>query len=68
MDKIHYKAFQELFKHLGINPFEFRELNKDKVEGHFPNLPYREPKADIKKLSQAIWGKEKRNGKWRFGR
>lgn len=67
MDKIHYMAFKELFKHLGINPYEFRELNKDKVEGHFPNLPDREPKADIKKLSKAIWG-EKTRSIWRIGK
>lgn len=65
MDKIHYGALQELLKHLGINPYEFMRLNEDKVEGWFPDLPDRVPKADIKELSRAIWGREKKNGiKW----
>lgn len=66
MDKIHYGAFQELFKHLGINPYEFRELCKDKVEGHFPNLPDRTALVQPKELVDVIW-KEKKSNKGFFG-
>jgi len=67
MDKIHYGAFQELFKALGVNPFEFRKLSEGKVEGHFPDMPERVAKVDVKELARVIWG-EKKSGKWRFGR
>lgn len=69
MDKIHYGSFQELFKHLGVNPYEFRQLSEGKVEGHFPDLPDRVPKVDVKELARVIWGEEKKHErKWRFGR
>jgi hypothetical protein len=56
MDRpITYQVFRDLFKLLGINPFEFRKLSDGKVAGYFPDLPEREPKANVEELAQVIW-------------
>ncbi len=55
---IHYGVFQELFKELGINPYEFRVLSGDNVKGFFPDLPGRKPKVDINKLALVLWGEK----------
>ena len=61
---IHYEAFAELFKHLGINPYEFYKLSEGRVEGWFPDLPEREPKVDVKEFADLVWGRKKK--KWRI--
>lgn len=55
MHKLHYSAFQELFKELGINPYDFLIISGDKVQGWFPDLPDREPVASVDKLAHVIW-------------
>lgn len=59
MDKIHYGAFKELFKALGVNPVEFKKLSTGKVEGHFPDMPSRTPTVDVKELARVIWNEPK---------
>ena len=67
MDKIHYGAFKELFKELGVNPAEFRKLSEGKTVGHFPNEPERVSKVDVKELARVIWSEPKKS-KWRLRR
>lgn len=62
---IHYEAFKELFKELGVNPLEFHNLSKGKVKGWFPDVP-RDPKVNVEELARVIWNEPKKKGlfKW----
>lgn len=64
-NRIHYEAFQELFKELGINPVEFYNLSKGKVKGWFPDVQ-RTPKVDVEEFARVVWGEPKKKGffKW----
>lgn len=55
MDKIHYSVFKELFKTFGINPHDFWIISGDRLEGHFPNLPEREPLVSVDRLAHVLW-------------
>lgn len=56
MDKpLQYSVFKELFKELGINPYDFRVISGNNVIGYFPNIPTRRPKVSVDRLAHVLW-------------
>jgi hypothetical protein len=55
---IHYEAFKELFKALGVNPLEFKLLSEGRIKGHFPDMPERDSLINVGALARVLWGEK----------
>lgn len=53
--QVRYGVFRELFKIMGINPYDFWVISGDNVSGFYPNMPDRESTISVDRLAAVLW-------------